>query len=317
MIIPCRNEAADIAGCLDAIAAQDLATEEFDVLLVDGESTDSTVEVALAAADAAGLQVSVLSNPDRTAATALNLGLRSTEADIVVRVDARSRIGPTHLRRCRDILADPRIGVAGGGQRPVARPDPALEERGIVRALSNRYTTGLARYRRSDVPGPADTVWMGAFRRQDLVVVEGWPLQPAQNQDYRLNQALRRRGLQVWFDPALTADYLPRRTIRQLARQYWAFGRAKGSVWRDGAALSPRHVVILAVPPAAALALGWAARRYGPERAGLAAVGCLVFADHMGGPGPASLPDRLAAVVAMVVADGSWFVGAASALVRR
>lgn len=317
VIVPCRNEAADIGGCIHAIANQDLDRSEFEVLLVDGESTDETVQVATAVADREGLDLRVLVNPGRTAAAALNLGLSHTDADFLVRVDARSRISPGHLRICRSHLRDPRIGVAGGGQRAVARAGAGVQERGIVRALSNRYTTGLARYRRSDAEGPTDTVWMGCFRRRDVAEAGGWPLHPPQNQDFRLNRRLRRGGLQVWFDPRLTAEYLPRRTFRDLATQYRNFGRAKGTVWRTEGGFTPRHAVLLAAPIGLGAGLSVIARRRGVGDAAVVAAVGLFAADALGSRGSASIAERASSVIATVVADGSWLTGVIEGVAGR
>ena len=46
VIIPALNEAGDIAGCIEAIGAQDYPTSAIEVILVDGASTDETVESA-------------------------------------------------------------------------------------------------------------------------------------------------------------------------------------------------------------------------------------------------------------------------------
>ena len=48
VIIPALNEARDIAGCIEAIGAQDYPTSAIEVILVDGASTDETVESAFA-----------------------------------------------------------------------------------------------------------------------------------------------------------------------------------------------------------------------------------------------------------------------------
>ena len=46
VIIPTLNEAADIAGCIRAIGAQDHPICSIEVLLVDGDSDDGTIEEA-------------------------------------------------------------------------------------------------------------------------------------------------------------------------------------------------------------------------------------------------------------------------------
>jgi succinoglycan biosynthesis protein ExoA len=315
VIIPARNERHDIEGCIEALAGQTLPRNEMEVILVDGRSTDGTVDAALAAAQVRELDLTVLANEQRTAATSLNLGLQQARGDVVVRVDARSRVGRRHVELSCELLQDVQLGVVGGGQAAEARPGASLVERAIARSLTNRYTTGLARYRRSVHSGPTDTVWMGAFRRQDLVEVGGWPVFPEQNQDYRLNQRLRGSGLVVWFDPELTAGYLPRRTLRDLARQYLRFGRAKGAVWRAGERPSVRHLAVLSIPLVGLAALGWGCRRWGLVKAATTAVAACVVLDHVGVRRPASLPERGLAILAALTADGSWLLGVVLGLV--
>lgn len=317
VIVPAYNEESDIADCMGALAAQTLPRDRFEVMLVDGCSTDRTVLVAQEEASRHDLDLRVISNPERTAATALNLGLEESRGSILVRVDARSRVAPDHLERCERLLnEDPTIGVVGGGQHPVPRAGANLVARGIARSLANRYTTGLARYRRGGAAGPVDTVWMGAFRREDLERVGGWPTFPIQNQDYRLNQRLRSSGLSVWFDPDLTADYLPRADLAALARQYRAFGESKGWVWTHGEPPSGRHVALLIGVGTAAVASVLAVRRVGPFRvvAGWLAVGLAL--DHIGQDHPGSVGERLTSTIATAVADSSWLAGVALGAVR-
>lgn len=316
VLVPARNEAHDIAGCIAAIAAQTVPRERMEVLLVDGQSADATIGVAQAAADAAGLDLTIVTNPDGATATSLNMGLERARGEVVVRVDARARLGHDHVRRCHDLLNDPRLGVVGGGQRAVPRCDASLVERGIARNLRNRYTTGLARYRRSVEAGSTDTVWMGAFRRSDLEAVGGWPTTPAVNEDYRLNQRLRGRGMIVWFDPELTADYLPRRTYRRLGRQYWRFGRTKGSLWRSSEGMSRRHVALVVLPVVATVGAVAGVRRWGLLRTGVAGVLMAAAVDEVGSQTPAPLSERACAIGAAIVANGSWWAAATVGLIR-
>jgi glycosyltransferase involved in cell wall biosynthesis len=44
IILPVRNEEQYIVNCLDSIAAQDYPHHQMEILVVDGLSTDSTVQ---------------------------------------------------------------------------------------------------------------------------------------------------------------------------------------------------------------------------------------------------------------------------------
>ena len=315
VVIPARNEEEDIVGCIEAIAAQDFDRDQMEVILADGASDDATVDLATSAAMRLGLDLLVVDNPGRTAATGLNAGLATASGNIIVRVDARSRISREHVALCVELLEDETLGAVGGGQRPISRPSAGVVGRGIVRSQRNRYSTGFARYRVGGRACSTDTVWMGAFPRRAVIEAGGWPTVPAQNQDYRLNQSLRARGLLVWFDPRLDAGYLPRPDLPSLARQFFRFGRAKGWMWARGDRPSRRQKVILTLPIAGLGGAAFCVARFGWTRS---IAGGLVLAlglDAAGSDRSASAQERVASVVAMGVADTSWLAGVISGFV--
>jgi succinoglycan biosynthesis protein ExoA len=310
VLTPARNEENDIRGCVEAIAAQRYPTHRLEWLLIDGDSTDGTVRVARETAARHGLSLRVVGNIEGTAAHGLNAGIAVARGDIIVRVDARARVGVQHVARCVELFAQNRqFGVVGGGQMARARRGATLVEKGIARSLRNRYTTGFARYRRGGSAGPTDTVWMGAFKRDDVLAAGGWPTEPAQNQDFRLNQTLRRNGLIVWFDPSLTAGYLPRRDLFGLARQYLKFGRAKGTIWKSGELPNARQTAILVLPFAAAAFGVLLVRRVGVAKTALVGLVIGSVLDQVGNEDGAPLAERTVAVVATMVSDGSWLAG--------
>ncbi|MGH9181740.1 MAG: glycosyltransferase, partial [Acidimicrobiales bacterium] len=221
VLIPTRNEEADLAGCIACVRAQDVGAAALEVIVVDGMSTDATVSLVRAAAATAGFaRFSLIANPDVRTAAGLTRALGEVTTPIVVRVDARSRIPPGYVRVVCDTLdRRPEVGVVGGAQVPVDGGAGTVPS-GIARALSNRYTTGLSRYRRRVGSGITDTVWMGAFRTDELRALGGWDRDHGINEDYELNQRYRDDGRLVWFEATLRSGYVPRRDLASLARQY-------------------------------------------------------------------------------------------------
>ena len=192
-----------------------------------------------------GLDLQVVENPRRRTSTSLNEGLAAASGDVLVRLDARSRVQPDYVRRCVDVLTErPEVGVVGGRQVPTPRSGSVLD-RGITRALRNRYTTGLARYRRATEAGPTDTVWMGVFRAEELRALGGWDDEVALNEDWALNRTYRDSGSSVWLDPDLVSSYLPRPDLPSVARQHFFFGRVKGLWWARGMRPEPRQLAML------------------------------------------------------------------------
>ena len=309
VILPALNEADDIAGCLDALATQTWPLEQLQVVLVDAASDDHTIERSTQVARQLGLELVTRANPARRTSAGLNVGLEACNGDVVVRVDARSRIGPNHVERSVVLLASrPDIGVVGGGQKATARSD-GFVDRSIARGLRNRYTTGFARYRRSDVAGPVDTVWMGAFRRADLEHLGGWDEAVALNEDWDLNERYRDAGFVVWFDPEMDAQYLPRRSFTPLARQYFRFGRVKGTWWMRGRRPAARQLLLLLLPPVGLAAAVMVGAQIGALPLAAAAIVGAFAIDAVGTREPAAIPVRIGALAATATSSTSWWIG--------
>jgi succinoglycan biosynthesis protein ExoA len=264
-------------------------------------------------------EVVIVDNPSGERSRGLNLGLERCTGAIVCRLDARTLPSSDYIARCAARLqADGAIGVVGGVQRPVAGDDRRLP-RGIARALRNPWVLGGAAYRRTGSCGVVDTVYLGAFRRQELVALGGWDTQLLANEDYDLCQRYRARGASVWLEPNLIVDYESRATLPALARQYHAFGQSKTHYWRlRRRRPAARQVVAIASALAAAGSVPWLLRR--PPRAlGAAAVAVVALAavDHAADPAEGDAGVRAGSCLASVLLVVSWLTGIARGAARR
>jgi hypothetical protein len=244
----------------------------------------------------------------------LNAAIAATAAEVVVRVDARSIVAPTYVARCiARLRADPGVGVVGGRQRPIAVTDD-VRSRSIARALRNRWLLGNAAYRRTDVSGPVDTVYLGAFRREEVLGLGGYDEDLDANEDFEVCVRYRTARQLVWLEEDLAVDYEPRTSLREIGRQYHAFGASKVRYWRHtGRRPSARQWGALAGAAACATAAAVTVRR--PRRlAALLAAGAVGLAvlDHASEPTERDPRVRAGACVTNVVIAASWLAGIAS-----
>ena len=277
VLIPARNEAADIPGCIAAVLAQDHPHDRMEIIVVDGGSADGTLAAAHDALRAGDIAWRTIENPVGTTPSNLNLGLKAVSGEVVCRVDARSILPPSYVRLCAStLLSRPEIAVTGGAQVALPRDDTP-RSLGIARALNNRFAMGGARYRSGAESGPTDTVYLGAFRTEDLRAVGGWDETMLTNQDYELNRRMGRQGT-VYFDSRLEVGYLPRVTVASVWQQYHRFGRWKVRYWRrTGDRPRPRQYAALSLVPACVFVLAAAAIRRDGSAIRLAAAGLLGF----------------------------------------
>lgn len=258
-------------------------------------------------------------NPSGRRSAGLNLAADACDTSIVVRVDARARLAPDHVRRCVARLeADSTVGVVGGAQVPEADPADGTVADGIGLALANPMLLGGAAYRRPGAHGSVDTVYLGAFRRSELLALRYDEALEA-NEDFDLCDRYRADGLQVWLEAGLAVGYRPRGTLSGLARQYEAFGRSKVHMWRrSGHGPNGRQLVALG---AAGVGLAAAATQLRRPRRLLAGAALLATAyaasDAVTVSRPATPQIRAVAVAAHAVSHASWLWGVGSGLVDR
>ncbi len=112
IIIPAYNEEIHIAECLDAIAAQTVRPDE--VLLVDNNCTDKTVEIA-----SEHSFVKIIQEPKQGLIAARNAGFNAAKGDILGRIDADTVLDKNWVKVVRDRFEGGKIdGLAGLGFTP-------------------------------------------------------------------------------------------------------------------------------------------------------------------------------------------------------
>ena len=197
VVIPARDAAEVIDGCLEALLAQEVDLE-FDVVVAAGPSRDDTA-ARIDAWATRDPRVRRVDNPSGTTPAALNRAIAESTGDLVVRVDAQAVVPEGYLQRLLDSAGRTGAGNVGGLQRPVGAGGWSTP---IAAAMRSSFGVGPAQFRSGGHEGPTDTVYLGAFRRDALDEVGGYDETLIRNQDYELNWRLRQAGYVIWLDPA-------------------------------------------------------------------------------------------------------------------
>ncbi len=224
VIVPCYNEEKTIGLLLEAVYRQTFPRSEMEVIIADGLSTDRTralvIEYQTAHPD---LSILVVDNSRRNIPAGLNAAIRSSQGEILVRLDAHSVPEVDYVARCVSDL-EAGCGENVGGVWQIKPGGSGWVARSIACAAANPLGVGDALYRYATRPGEVETVPFGAFRRATIEKVGFFDESLLTNEDYEFNTRILRSGGKVWLDPAIRSVYFARSSLPALARQYFRYG---------------------------------------------------------------------------------------------
>jgi glycosyltransferase involved in cell wall biosynthesis len=228
VILPVLNEEPHLAESVSAILSQDYIGS-FEIILALGPSRDKTNVIAesLALRDS---RIKLVMNPTGKTAAGLNLAIAASENPVIVRVDGHAKIPNNYLSLAVTILRESGAVNVGG---VMAAEGVTNFEIAVSRAMRSALGVGASRFHTGGKAGEADTVYLGAFRREAINAVGGFDERYTRAQDWELNHRLRKNGGKIYFDPRLQVTYRPRPNLKKLAKQYFQYGRWRRVVSRS------------------------------------------------------------------------------------
>ena len=227
VVMPVLNEANYLKAAVAAILSQDYPGQ-IQVVLALGPSTDDTDLIA-AELGKADPRIITIANPSGRTPDGLNAALAATAQEIVVRVDAHSELCDGYIRHAVETLQRTGADNVGGIMGAVG---VTKFESAVAAAMTSPLGVGSAPFHTGGTEGPADTVYLGVFKRSALARIGGYDSSFTRAQDWEMNYRIRATGGTVWFNPNLSVTYRPRPNVFKLAKQYFEYGSWRHEVMR-------------------------------------------------------------------------------------
>ncbi len=258
VLIPVRDEGANLDRALPAMLAQQFDGELEFIFAEGGSSDDSRARLEhFATLDR---RVRVVENPSGRTPDGLNIALGNARGEFVARMDAHVVYPLTYLADGVARLERGNVAWVTGPKRPRAHGG---RSGAVALALASPLGQGPSRHlaRRSEDAHDEhelDTgVFTGVWRRSSFERHGGWDPRWLRNQDSELAARFLAAGERIVSLPSMTAEYLPRRTLTSFWRQYYQYGRYRAltllhhpNARRRSHALPP--ALVAAVPAAVA-----------------------------------------------------------------
>src|SRR5271157_185277 len=256
IVVPVRNEAAFILRTLEQLVSQDYPRNRFEILVVDGRSSDTTREIVASLAQAHE-NVILMDNPRRLSSAARNLGIRKARGSFIVVVDGHCELG------FRDYLRSLADAFERSGADCLGRPQPldVTAASLVQKAIAAARSSWLGHHPDSFIYSAAEQFVAAksvavAYRRSVFDQVGPFDESFDACEDVELNHRIDRAGLKCFFAPKIAIRYSPRSSLRALFLQMARYGRGRvrllckhpdtfsaggflPAVWLAGVALGP------------------------------------------------------------------------------
>ena len=242
ILMPIYNEANFIHQSLDSILVQDYAQEFIQIILIDGESDDGTLEIIQKYVKS-HQNILVMNNPAKIVSTGLNRALSIATGDVIIRVDGHSIIEDNYVSKCIELINQkPEASCVGGAIKNISS---GILGNSINIAQASLFGVGGVKFRGSNHKGQfVDTLAFGAYRRNVFEKIGGFDEELVRNQDDEFNFRLLQTGGMIWMDPEIKSYYYPRTSIKKLFKQYFQYGYYKIRVIQKRRAVaSLRHII--------------------------------------------------------------------------
>lgn len=245
IIIPCRNEEKFISKCLDSILANNYPEDKIEILIMDGLSTDRTREIINEYIKNFSF-IRLLDNPKKITPTALNIGIKASKYNIIVRMDAHATYTTDYIAKCATNLKKYDADDIGGIWVIVPRKNSIIG-RGIAKSMSSFFGTGNAFYKLgSETLRAVDTVPFGCYKKEIFDKIGLFNENLERSQDMEFNLRLQKAGGKIYLFPEIVGYYYVRSDLKSF---FWH--NIKDGIWAVypfkfvKLPLKPRHYVPL------------------------------------------------------------------------
>jgi len=209
IVVACRNSAETIAECLEALFQQDYPKDAIEVIVIDGLSTDATVQIARRT------PAKVVSVP-LNAAAAYNYAMKIVSHNILGFVDSDARVEKTWLKKLVPHLSDVKVAGVSGSIETWNNQNPWA--RSVGYEIKNRYQ------RIGKFTGRIATMNL-LLKKHVIEEVGGWDEGLPSQYDTAFGYRMSRLGYKIAYEPDAKCYHFNRQTVRAYWRQQLQYGK--------------------------------------------------------------------------------------------
>ena len=223
IIITARNEEKYLPMLFEDILNQTFPLQNIEVVLMDSNSTDNTrLVMEEFKKNNEILSVQIVTNERQIQAAGFNEGVKHATGDVVLKIDAHSRIPADFVQKNVDeILAG---AYVCGGNRPTVVDSADDFSKTLHIVEESALGSSIANYRKSDVKRKVNSIFHGMYRKEVFDKVGLADERLLRTEDNEFHYRVRKAGYDIIFNPEIESYQYIRPTFTKMIQQKFANG---------------------------------------------------------------------------------------------
>ena len=220
-----HNEESALNGLLRDIRDQNYPHKNIEVIMIDSGSTDRTHEIMeeFRDADNGFYDVRIYTIEKKNQAASWNVAIEHATGDIIIRVDAHSKIPRQFVSRNVFNIEEGEDIVGGGRPNICANPNPWTKT--LLAAEESLFGSSVADYRRPAAQKEYhDSLFHAAYRREVFAEVGGFNEDLGRTEDNELHYRIRKAGYKLCCCPEIISFQHTRSTFKRMLQQKYGNG---------------------------------------------------------------------------------------------
>lgn len=226
VICPIYNEEKYIAKCIESILNQDYPKDDLEVIFVDGMSTDKTRDIVNEYTSKYPF-IKLIDNPQKIVPPAMNIGIRESKGEIIIRLDAHAEFPSHYFSRLTKALMDLNADNVGGVCVTLPTSDDIIPI-AIANVLSSKFGMGNSTFRVGCKKiQEVDTVPFGCWNRDIFEKIGYFDEELIRNQDDEFNGRIIKNNGHIYLLPDIEIKYFARDKIAKVYKMFYQYGLFK------------------------------------------------------------------------------------------
>lgn len=223
IIITARNEEKYLPMLFEDILNQTFPLQNIEVVLMDSNSTDNTrLVMEEFKKNNETLSVQIVTNERQIQAAGFNEGVKHATGDVVLKIDAHSRIPADFVQKNVDeILAG---AYVCGGNRPTVVDSADDFSKTLHIVEESALGSSIANYRKSDEKRKVNSIFHGMYRKEVFDKVGLADERLLRTEDNEFHYRVRKAGYDIIFNPEIESYQYIRPTFTKMIQQKFANG---------------------------------------------------------------------------------------------